>query len=68
MNPPEYASDGYMFRPLSDTERAQFEQYARENDPPKNDTWQIYHPACRAVWTARGLCPEDKQVTRENPT
>jgi len=59
MNPPEYASDSYMFRPLTDAERAQFEQYARENDPPHSKTWSVFHPACRAIWAARGLYPQD---------
>jgi len=68
MNVPEYPSDYMMFRPLSEAEHKEFREYARDHDPPKNDTWQIYHPVCRAIWTARGLCPEDKQVPRENPT
>jgi len=49
-----------MFRKLTEPELAEFADYAAVNDPPKNVTWSIYHPACRAVWEARGLRPEDR--------
>ena len=55
-----YDSDSYMFRKLTEAEVREFADYAAVNDPPKNVTWSIYHPACRAVWEARGLRPEDR--------
>jgi hypothetical protein len=63
-----YRTDSLLFRPLTATERAQFEQHARETDPPRMDSWQVFHPVCRAVWMARGLCPDDVRIARENAT
>jgi len=46
-----------LFRTLTAKEVEEFERYAREHDPdPKK--WRIYHPACRRVWTNRGLGPK----------
>ena len=45
------------FRTLSPVEVGEFEQYARDNDPPQLDHWFFYHPVFRAVWLARGITP-----------
>ncbi len=45
------------FRKLSAREENEFRQYARENDPPNLERWEIYHPVCREEWEARGITP-----------
>ena len=55
---PTYKSDSYMFRTLTEAEEAEFAEYARTNQP-KSGNWALYHPACRAIWYARGLRPDD---------
>jgi hypothetical protein len=47
-----------MFRRLTDTEAADFRQYATVNDPPNLADWNLYHPVCREVWIARGFAPQ----------
>ena len=45
------------FKVLSATEEEEFREYARENDPPKMEDWECYHPVCREEWVKRGLMP-----------
>lgn len=47
-----------LFKTLTPEETHAFEQYARDNDPPDLANWTLYHPVCRAVWTARGIGPD----------
>jgi hypothetical protein len=46
-----------MFRDLSPEEEQEFRQWARENDPPNLQSWEIYHPVCRDEWMKRGIKP-----------
>lgn len=55
-----------MFRTLDAEETARFQPWARENDPPSNATWSLYHPVCRTVWYARGLRPDDDKARTDN--
>lgn len=64
-----------LFRELSAVEDAQFRDYASKNDPPNLADWDIYHPVCREVWTARGITPHNPTLPTlstvreiENPT
>ena len=52
-----YQSNNFMFRSLSDSEEAQFRQYAQEHDPTNLADWSIYHPVCREEWEKRGIRP-----------
>ena len=49
--------DSVLFRDLSYEEEAEFRQWARENDPPNLERWEIYHPVCREEWMRRGIRP-----------
>ena len=51
------------FRVLSQEEEQDFRQWARENDPPRLDRWNIYHPVCREEWVLRGIKPVSMQYT-----
>lgn len=46
------------FKILSPEETIEFQEYARENDPPDIKKWEIYHPVCREIWLARGIKPQ----------
>lgn len=63
---PEYKSDSYMFRQLSPDEVESFADYAVKNDPPTGN-WALYHPACRKVWYARGLRPDESAGIGRQP-
>jgi hypothetical protein len=45
------------FRELSQEEEQEFREYAIENDPPKLEHWECYHPVCRDEWQKRGIKP-----------
>jgi hypothetical protein len=47
-----------IFRELSSEEEVTFRVYAELNDPPDLDSWELYHPVCREVWTRRGVGPK----------
>ena len=47
---------GFPFRPLDDTEEADFEAHARST-PPDLTKWDLMHPVCRRVWAALGQAP-----------
>jgi hypothetical protein len=49
-----------FFKQLAPEEEKQFRQYARENDPPDLDDWELYHPVCREEWIARGIRPKNE--------
>lgn len=46
-----------IFRTLSPEEEEEFRQYARDNNPPDLNKWDIYHPVCRDEWRKRGIFP-----------
>lgn len=48
-------NDGPLFRDLSDVEEEQFRDFARKNDPPRPESWEVYHPVCRDEWQKRGI-------------
>ena len=56
-----YSTDVYMFKHLTPEEVVEYQEYARVNDPENMQSWAIYHPVCRAVWSARGLIPRDHE-------
>ena len=51
-----------LFKTLTIGEEKQFRDYARDNEPPDMASWEVYHPVCREVWTARGIGPEAAEV------
>ena len=55
-----------FFRELTATEAEQFRKYAGETDPPNLESWFVYHPVCRAVWTSRGIVPPQYVLDAEN--
>lgn len=55
MAQPKYPS---LFKTLTPAEDAAFRDYARTNDPPDVDKWEVYHPVCREEWTKRGIGPD----------
>ena len=51
-----YTSNSPLFRSLTDTEEAEFREYARTNDPDL-EKWEILHPVCRDEWVKMGKGP-----------
>ena len=46
-----------VFRTLTDQEEAEYRAYARDNDPPNLENWNVYHPVCQGEWLRRGIHP-----------
>ena len=54
-----------LFRDLNEMEEESFRQWARENDPPSLERWEVYHPVCRDEWVKRGIIPtEDNECLK----
>lgn len=50
-----------IFRDLSPEEEMKFREWARINNPPDINKWDMYHPVVRQEWEKRGIKPHDSK-------
>jgi len=46
-----------FFKSLTPEQEKEFREWAKENDPPNLQHWEVYHPVCRDEWLKRGIQP-----------